>query len=658
MHNKYLLILIFILAPLFNFAQNQKSLTENKNILNPVTVYGNMLNTINSKSGKNITVIKASELEKYTFNSIDDLLKIIPSIEMQSRGGFGNQSDIVLRGSTFNQTLVLLDGMRINDPLTGHFSMYIPITKSDIYQIEIIRGGGSSIYGPDAVGGIINIVTKSFNQIEKADEVIISNKLGQNNLMNNHLFVSHNFKNKPDNNQSYSTFSINQIKSDGQELYDDIYSFFDHNTFSISTKLDYNDKLSLSLRSSYDKRYFNSQYYYTRSAYDLSNETIEKVWTQGKLNYKINKEQMIDMNFSYQSVDDVYIFNPAFPSYENQTNLFNGRISYLINKNKSILTFGSDWQKRGMTSIDRGDHEDYYIGGFVNYITPWKGIYFNPSLRLDYNQHYGLQLCPQFDVSYNTKSIDIRASVGRTIRSADFTERYYNNNYSGTLSAGRNIGNPNLNAEKTLNYEAGIDFKKSKFFRINNTIFYRNSSDLIDWVITPSDDIPINIELIDNETYFFAQNISQLYTLGLESELWFQVLNNNQIRIFGSLGYLKVLQAENSSELFEESDNINFSKYLANSSGDKLNYNLSIDYKSLKINFSGVYKARNKELDMTINQILEENYFVHNSKIMLKLTENISTSMELMNIFDTQYSDFLGAIMPKRWLIFGVECKL
>ena len=193
---------------------------------------------------------------------------------------------------------------------------------------------------------------------------------------------------------------------------------------------------------------------------------------------------------------------------------------------------------------------------------------------------------------------------------------------------------------------------------MNNTIFYRNSSDLIDWVITPSDNIPINIELIDNATYFFAQNISQLYTLGLESELWFQVLNNDQIRIFGSLGYLKVLQAENSSELFKESDNINFSKYLANSSGDKLNYNLSIDYKSLAINFSGIYKARDKELDMTINQTLEEDYFVHNSKIMLKLTENISTSIELMNIFDTQYSDFLGAIMPKRWLIFGIECKL
>ena len=126
MKNIYSIILLAFLIPLFNFSQDNNSLESGNNLLKPVIVYGNMLNTADSKSGKNITIINAKELENFAFNSIDDLLKIIPSLEIQSRGGFGNQSDIVLRGSTFNQTLVLLDGMRVNDPLTGHFSMYIP----------------------------------------------------------------------------------------------------------------------------------------------------------------------------------------------------------------------------------------------------------------------------------------------------------------------------------------------------------------------------------------------------------------------------------------------------------------------------------------------------------------------------------------------------
>ena len=472
------------------------------------------------------------------------------------------------------------------------------------------------------------------------------------------MFVSHNIKNNKYDNNIYSTFSVNQIKSDGQEIYDDIYSFFDHNTVSISSRLDASDKLSMAIRTTYDKRYFNSQYYYTRSPYDLSNETVEKYWTQAKLNYNINNNQKIDFNFSYQSVDDVYVFNPAFPNYENQTNLGHGRFSYLIKLKKSIFTFGLDWQKRKMESIDRGDHEDNYFGGFVNYITSFGDLNFNPSFRLDYNQHYGLQFCPQFDINYNNEAINVRASAGKTIRSADFTERFYNNNYSGPLSSGRNIGNPKLNAEKTLNYEIGIDYVKSRFIKFNNTVFYRNSSDLIDWVLTPSQSIPIDIELINNESYFFAQNISELFTLGMESELWFQLSNKNNIRIFGSIGYLKIFQAESPSKLFTEDENLILSKYLANNSGDKFNYNLSIDLNNVILNFSGIYKARDKEVDLSLGQTLEEDYFVHNSEITLCLTKKISTSIELMNIFNKHYSDFMGAIMPKRWLIFGLELKL
>ena len=654
--NKIITFLILINS--LNISSQETEYLENGNFLDPVTIYGNLLNTDNTKTGKNITIIKSSELDNYNFNSIDDLLKIIPSIELQSRGGFGSQSDIVLRGSTFNQTLVLLDGMRVNDPLTGHFSMYIPINISDIYQIEIIRGGASSIYGPDAVGGVINIVTKTFTNIDKENEIILSNKLGQNNLKNNHLFISRNTKNKTYNNNTYSTISINQIKSDGQELYDDIYSFFDHNTISIASKYEASDKLSLAIRSTYDKRYFNSQYYYTRSLYDLSNETVEKIWTQAKLNYNINQSQKIDLNFSFQSVDDIYVFNPAFPNYENQTDLLHGRFSYLIKLKKSIFTFGLDWQKRKMESIDRGNHEDNYFGGFVNYITSFGDLNFNPSFRLDYNQHYGLQFCPQFDINYNNEAINVRASAGRTIRSADFTERFYNNNYNGTLSSGRNVGNPKLNAEKTLNYEIGIDYIKNKFVKINNTIFYRNSSDLIDWVLTPSQNIPINIDLIENETYFFAQNISELFTLGMESELWFHLLNKKNLKLFGSIGYLKILQAENSDELFNDNDSLIMSKYLANNSGDKFNYNITFQYKKLMLNFSGIYKARDKEVDLSLGQTLEEDYFVHNSKVSFLLSKNISTSIEIMNVFNKNYSDFMGAIMPKRWLIFGLECKI
>ena len=130
--------------------------------LREVTVYGSRLNQSADQTGRYVTVIPGRTLSQYPVASLDDLLRLLPAIEVQSRGNFGTQADITLRGSTFNQVLILLDGMRLNDPLTGHFAGYLPITPAEIEQIEVVRGPGAALYGPDAVGGFVNIVTKTF----------------------------------------------------------------------------------------------------------------------------------------------------------------------------------------------------------------------------------------------------------------------------------------------------------------------------------------------------------------------------------------------------------------------------------------------------------------------------------------------------------------
>jgi vitamin B12 transporter len=94
--------------------------------------------------------------------SLDELLRYVPGVEVQARGPMGAQSDLVLRGGTFQQVLVVLDGLRLNDPITGHFSSYIPIAPAEIERIEILKGASSALYGSDAVGGVVHIITKTF----------------------------------------------------------------------------------------------------------------------------------------------------------------------------------------------------------------------------------------------------------------------------------------------------------------------------------------------------------------------------------------------------------------------------------------------------------------------------------------------------------------
>src|SRR5947209_18728325 len=91
-------------------------------------------------------------------NTLVDVLSLDPSVDLAERAPDGIQTDLSIRGSSFGQTLVLLNGQRLNDVQSGHHNMDIPVPLDSVSRVEILRGSGSTIYGSDAVGGVINII--------------------------------------------------------------------------------------------------------------------------------------------------------------------------------------------------------------------------------------------------------------------------------------------------------------------------------------------------------------------------------------------------------------------------------------------------------------------------------------------------------------------
>ncbi|RYZ59407.1 MAG: TonB-dependent receptor, partial [Chitinophagaceae bacterium] len=140
------------------------TLSAQESELDPVTVAASLQPIKASQTGRNLVVIKGEKLTDLPVHSIDELLRYVPGLEVQARGPYGAQSNIILRGGTFQQVLVLVDGIRVNDPNTGHFTSYIPIAPGEIDRIEVLKGASSALYGSDAVGGIISIITKTFAQ--------------------------------------------------------------------------------------------------------------------------------------------------------------------------------------------------------------------------------------------------------------------------------------------------------------------------------------------------------------------------------------------------------------------------------------------------------------------------------------------------------------
>ncbi len=262
--------------------------------LDPVTVTSSLIEKRASESGRNIAVIKGDLFQNLPVHSIDDLLRYIPGLEIQARGPMGSQSDIVLRGGTFQQVLVIMDGLRLNDPNTGHFSSYIPIAPSEIERIEVLKGASSAIYGSEAVGGVIYIVSKTFAAklaAKSEDESVVNNNKtavnasaagGQYGLFTGNVgaFVQRNKLAVSGGLISNNADGVQQRGTKG---------YFHNNTASLSANYAFSPAWNLAVRSSFDHRDFAAQNFYTTVKSDTASEQVKTLWNQVKVGYKKGK---------------------------------------------------------------------------------------------------------------------------------------------------------------------------------------------------------------------------------------------------------------------------------------------------------------------------------------------------------------------------------
>ena len=613
--------------------------------LKEVVVTGSRLPITSNETGRNISVLKSDVIATLPVKSVDELLRYIPGIEAQSRNAFGAQSDIIIRGSTFQQVLVLIDGMRLNDPLTGHFNGYIPISPAEIDRIEVLRGPAASMFGADAVGGVVHIITKTFSRqkaVQQAANVDLT--VGENNLFSTQIggYLS---KNKFE----VGLGAMNNV-SDGHELPSGLRGDFDIKTISGSGAYQINDQWKILGRVGYDHRDFNAQFFYTQSPFDQSRETVSKFWSQLKLRND-RGESVTDIDLAYKRTGDIFVFNPDFPSTNEHTTRFtNFQINHFKNlKNRFGIAYGLQADQRNIVSTDRGDHENFHVGvyGVLNYSS--KDFNINGSLRLDYDDNYDLELVPQINTSYSLGKWVIRGAVGRSIRAADYTERFISTNIPGPLTPGRNLGNPNLRAESAWSFEAGLDYFPISGLRFVATGFLRKSSDLIDFVITNETEISNNDNLEPGADYFWAQNIEEVTTNGIEFEAWYQkrLFNNSDLHF--NLGYT-FLNTDNSSG--------DVSKYISNHARHLFSNNVVWNLRRWEFSINGLYKARNEDIAEAIGSVLKPNYTVWNTRVGFQVINNLGIHIELRNIFDEQYSDILGAKMPGRWMMGGVSWRL
>ncbi|MCS3869752.1 outer membrane cobalamin receptor [Chryseobacterium ginsenosidimutans] len=147
---------IFFLGTLF-FAHAQEKSTD----IDSIEIQGKLISIPYKIANQNITVITREDIANSPAKSIDEILQQVPGMDIRRRGANGVQSDIAFRGSSSEQVLLLLNGIRMSDSQTGHNSMNLPIDLDDVERIEVIKGAGARRFGQNAYAGVINVITKT-----------------------------------------------------------------------------------------------------------------------------------------------------------------------------------------------------------------------------------------------------------------------------------------------------------------------------------------------------------------------------------------------------------------------------------------------------------------------------------------------------------------
>jgi iron complex outermembrane receptor protein len=598
---KYLLFFIYsllLIKPLLS--DNKKDNTKtNETIVVTAAKIPIKLND----TGRNLIIISRKDIENSPATNITELLKYIAGTDLRRRGISDMQADISLRGAGFEQSLIMIDGIKFNNPQTGHHNLDLPIQIDDIERIEILKGHGSSSFGANAVGGIINIITKS--SINK--KVLFSSSYGSFNtkVYGGNLSLP---------KEKIKTFlSFKKSISDGYRL------GTEYNKSKFFGKLSYNSaNLKIFFSTGYSNKKFGAYSFYTRK-FPNQWENTKGGFINGNLQFNYNRYKFGIKLYHIEHNDDFILDrnNPSWYRNKHKTDVNGLEYQFSFWSKLGITAIGGNIEKDSIISNSLGNHERKTLSFFAEQkkdIT--EKLYFDISLYLYHYSNWGWKFLPSIVLNYKiNNTFDVFFNMGNSFRTPTYTELYY--------SSPANRGNQNLFPEQSFEFETGLKIDK-KFYRLNFSFFKRFSKNMIDWVRTSPNSI------------WKAENISKIKTTGIELSLnlpfHHKFINNMRINYTNYISSLSVNSIE--------------TKYIL----DNLKEQLLIQIKN--------------RLFFSINQIIE---FRHNKRISGYKYTTIDTSfykkigsisnifLKINNITNKYYIETGGIPMPGIWFLTGIK---
>ncbi|MFT6959769.1 MAG: vitamin B12 transporter [Polaribacter sp.] len=497
-----LLIFLFALIQMTLFSQENKAVQE----LDTILIKSTRIDLPFKENSRTITVITSEVIKNSAATNVADLLQQVAGVDMRRRGTGGSQADLYIRGGGFDQTLLLIDGIKMDDAQTGHHTMNAALPIEVIERIEIIKGPAARVFGQNAFTGAINIVTKS----KLANTASINLETGSFGQVNGSITIGREFEN------SSLIAHVGVLTSDGYR------ENSDYNNYNYFLKGIFNKKNQpIEVLATFFEKKFGAQNFYTPDSWGFNEyEETQNSLLGASTTFRTEKFKITPRVY-WKRGQDIFLLKRDDPSFYRNlhiTNKVGVETNASYTSNLGITGFGVDVSRIFISSNNLGNRNRTMANLFLEHRFKFADdkVDITPGVAVTYFSDFKFHAFPGLDIGFKlSENLKAYGNLGITYRIPTYTDLYYSDSSTD--------GNPNLKPEEAFAQEIGLKYNSGRFTS-SVAIFNRDATNLIDYIRQNTTDAK-----------FTATNIAKVNTKGFEvnTDYRFKIKEFNQTLSFG-----------------------------------------------------------------------------------------------------------------------------
>ena len=605
MNQSKLLIIAILILHLNLFSQDKKEIQA----LDTILIKSTRIDLPFKENARTIQVISAEFIKNSAATNVADLLQQVAGVDIRRRGTAGSQADLYIRGGGFDQTLLLIDGIKMDDAQTGHHTMNAALPIEVIERIEIIKGPAARVFGQNAFTGAINIVTKS----TLANTASVNLEAGSFGQLNGSVTVGKEFEN------SSIIAHVGILTSDGYRHNSD----YENKNYLLKGVFNKKEQPIEVIATFFDKKFGANGFYASATATEQYEETQSSLFG-ASTTFRTEKFKITPRVY-WKRGQDEYIYirdNPSVYRNLHITNKVGVETNASYTSDIGITGFGVDISRVFISSNNLGKRNRTMVNLFLEH--RFKALNdkldITPGIAVTYFSDFKFHAFPGLDIGFKlSDNLKAYGNLGVTYRIPTYTDLYYNDRST--------IGNSNLKPEEAFAQEIGLKFNSGRFTS-SVAIFNRDADNLIDF-IRP-----------DVTSKYEATNIAKVNTKGFElnTDYRFKLNEFNQTLSFG-YNYLNDDILDQNKDLSRYSLNTLKHQFITRFES-KL-------FKNVRQNI--IYKHAERTIGTSYN-VWDASVIVAVNKFNFTVTAN--------NIFNAEYIESGFVPMPPSSLLFGLRYNL